>query len=240
MISRADILKLEALRQEAPPSEAKGLYDPLITLLTKKRSNKLSPVVKTALKMKPDRILDIGCGYGALAIFFAMHGMSVTGIDLKPDGLEACARLAETLGIQGVSMTQMDACAISPSGFDMAISTDFYEHLPYASQPEHLRSVWKALKPGGTYIVRAPHRANLRQQNREEHIGLPSFTALQRQASDAGFSVRFGIAHTALVSPVNYHIPLEQWFESRKWSDLSIYKGLQKCGLANVLAYLEK
>ena len=233
------ISQLRTFQGQASPIESKHLYENLITLLTHKQSNKMSPVVKSVLKNKPKRLLDIGYGYGALAIFFAMQGITVTGIDLKPDGMEACTKLAAALGISDVTMARMDACAISLSGFDMAISTDFYEHLLYESQPEHLRSVWNALTPGGIYIIRAPHRANIRQ-HRGEHIGLPSFKTLQQQASDAGFSVRFGIAHTSLVSPVTYHIPLERWFESRRWSALAIYKGLQKCGLANVLAYLEK
>jgi hypothetical protein len=135
--------------------------------------------------------------------------------------------------------TTMDACAISLSGFDMALSTDFFEHLPYESQPIHLRSVWQALTSGGSYIIRAPHRANIRQ-HKKGHIGLPSFGTLRQQAEDAGFSVRFSIAHTAVTSPVNYHEPLERLFESRKWSDLAIYKSLQKCGLANVIAHLKK
>ncbi len=231
--------RILALQENASSHEAKHLHGNLLTLLTKKRSHKLSPVVKSVLKTKPEKILDIGCGYGALAIFFAMQGITVTGIDLKPDGLEACTTLAATLGVSNVTVTRMDACAISLSGFDMALSTDFFEHLPPESQPIHLRSVFQALKPGGTYVIRAPHRSNIRQ-HREEHIGLPSFATIQQQAFDAGFTIRFGIAHSALLAPFTYHIALEQWLEARQWSPLAIYKGLQKCGLANIVAYLEK
>ena len=121
----------------------------------------------------------------------------------------------------------------------MAVSTDFFEHLPYESQPTHLHSAWQTLKPGGIYIIRAPHRANIRQQVKG-HIGLPSFGGLRQQAESAGFKVRFSIAHTPFTSLINYHEALERWFESRKWSALSIYKGLQKCGLANVTGHLYK
>ena len=233
------IQRLQQLQVEVPAEEARHLHGNLIALLKGKWSNKMAPVVKSALRKKPKRVLEIGCGYGALALFFAMQGIDVTGIDVKTKALEACGTLAELLKIRNIALVRMDACAISLSGFDMAISTDFYEHLPYESQPEHLRSVLKALNPGGVYIIRAPHRSDI-TQHRTEHIGLPSFYTLRQQAADAGFTVRFGIAHTALVSPVNYHIPLEQWLESRKWSKRAIYKGLQKCGLANIVAYLEK
>src|SRR3954469_18797850 len=34
------------------------------------------------------RVLDVGCGFGALSVFFAAQGASVTGIDLVPDRFE--------------------------------------------------------------------------------------------------------------------------------------------------------
>ena len=239
MIFNVEFSRLETLRQQAPPFEAKHLHDNLLTLLTKKRSNKLEPMVQAVLKNKPSRLLDIGCGYGALAIFFALNGISVAGIDLEEDRLNAGANLAAILGIQNVTLTKMNACEISLTGFDMALSTDFYEHIPYESQPVHLKAVFQALNSGGRYIIRSPHRSNIRQ-HRDGHIGLPSFSLLQKQAVNAGFSVQFGIAHTSLVSPFKYHIPVEQWIESRKWSELATYKALQKCGMANVLAHLTK
>jgi SAM-dependent methyltransferase len=239
MTGTSILQKISAFKENVPPHEAKHLHGNLLTLLTRGRSNKMSPVVRSVLKRKPQRLLDIGCGYGALAIFFAMQGIETVGIDLKRAALEAGGELATNLGIDNVTFNTMDACAISLSGFDMALSTDFFEHLPPEQQTAHLRSVWQALRPGGMYTIRAPHRANIRQ-HLEGHIGLPSFGSLRQQADEVGFSVRFGIAHTSLLSPFIYHIPLEQWLESRKWSELAIYKGLQKCGLANVIAHLQK
>lgn len=238
MVGQQRILQeVTRLKESASPDEA-GLYDDLTTLLTSGRSHKMAPVVASVLGRAPGRILDIGCGYGALAIYFALRGIETVGIDLKDEALKAGSRLAAELGLSNVTLTAMDACSISVTDFDLALSTDFFEHLTYQQQPLHLRSVWQALKPGGIYMIRAPHRANIRQ-HMVEHIGLPSFRTLRQQAMDAGFSVRFGIAHTSLISPVTYHMALEQWFESRNWSGLAIYKGLQKFGLANILAYLE-
>jgi SAM-dependent methyltransferase len=137
----------------------------------------------------------------------------------------------------------MDACAISLSGFSTLCSTDFFEHLSPADQSRHLDSAYKTLRPGGIYIIRTPHRANIRQQpasNHLDHVGLASYASLLRQAEDAGFQVRFGIAHFALVSPLNYHIPLEQWIEARVLRPFATYKALQKCGLANIVAHLRK
>jgi 2-polyprenyl-3-methyl-5-hydroxy-6-metoxy-1,4-benzoquinol methylase len=226
-------------RVNVDPAAAKRLHDVLITLLNRGRSNKLAPVVNAVLKRKPSRVLDIGCGRGALAIFLAVRGMAVTGIDLQQGDMDSGERLAARLGVGNVSFVRMDACAITLPGFDLALSTDFYEHLPAQSQSAHLASVFQALAPGGVYIIRAPHRRNIRQQG-PGHVGLPSYASLKRQAEEAGFFTRFSISHTAIAAPFAYHIPLERWLESRPWSNLAVYKGLQKCGLANVIAHLEK
>ena len=86
--------KVSRLKENAPSHEAKHLHSNLITLLTRERSNKMLPVVGSVLKRKPKRILDIGCGYGALNIFFAMLGIETVGIDLKSDSLAAGCKLA--------------------------------------------------------------------------------------------------------------------------------------------------
>ena len=231
--------RIKSLKEHAAPGAQKHLYGNLITLLSQGRSNKMFPVVKSVFRRKPSTILDVGCGYVALAIFFALHGMETVGIDLDCEALEAGTRLAETLGIRNVSFVAMDACEISLSGFDLALSTDFYEHLPYADQPHHLRSIYNALNPGGVYIIRAPHRSNIRQ-HREGHIGLPSFTGLRKQAAEAGFTVKFSIAHSGRFSAWSYHPALERWIENKSWEPKTIYKTLQKCGLANVIAELGK
>ena len=144
--------KIRHLGEKAPAHEATHLHSNLITLLTHGRSNKMAPVVKTVLSRKPGRILDIGCGYGAISIFFALQGMETVGIDLQEEHLQAGEALAKELGISTVSFEKMDACAISVNGFDVALSTDFFEHLPYESQSAHLHAVRKALNQGGALL----------------------------------------------------------------------------------------
>lgn len=46
-----------------------------------------------------DRVLDLGCGPGPLAIAFARMGMAVTGVDPEPDMLAAAALAARAAGV---------------------------------------------------------------------------------------------------------------------------------------------
>ena len=55
------------------------------------------------MKMKPPikslKVLDIGCGEGKDAVFFARNGYQVTAFDLSKDGIEKGKRLAEQCGV---------------------------------------------------------------------------------------------------------------------------------------------
>lgn len=230
---------LHSQKKEATPREAKYLFDNLITLLTGGRSNKMSPVVKLLFQKKPKRILDVGCGYGALAIFFALHGIEVLGIDLNSEEMESAENLAGKLGLGNVSFKQMDACDISVGGFDAAYSTDFYEHLPYESQLVHLQSVFTALNDDGMYIIRAPHLWNMRQQ-RTGHIGLPTFKTLAEKAHLAKFVPSFCIAHSTYSVPFAYQIYLENLLQKLHLQDETLYQTIKRLGMANILACLRK
>ena len=51
--------------------------------------------------LKPgDRVMDLGCGPGLLAIPFARMGMRVVGIDPEPDMLEAARTAASEAGVE--------------------------------------------------------------------------------------------------------------------------------------------
>ena len=216
------------------------MFDVLEQMLDRRFGNKLAPIVSGILKRSPQRVMDIGCGYGALSLYLATKKIDVIGIDLKEDALQVAQNLAQKAHLLNITFKKMYACAISLTEFDLAVSTDFFEHLPVDIQIQHLKSVHKALMPKGVYIIRSPHNLNVRQQNHPEHIGLPSFVSLRNQALEAGFKLCFNIAHTTILAPFSYQIFLEHWIASSGWSPQAKYKALQKFGMANVLACLQK
>jgi cyclopropane-fatty-acyl-phospholipid synthase len=104
---------------------------------------------------RPDlRVLDIGCGWGGLALTLARdHGARVTGITLSREQLtEARARaLAEGLEDR-VSFELMDYRSVSQQ-FDRIVSVGMFEHVGVGYYKTFLDTVARALTPNGVALL---------------------------------------------------------------------------------------
>lgn len=56
-------------------------------------------VMQVLPPVRPLRLLDLGCGEGKDAVFFARNGYDVTAVDVTASGLEKARRLAEGCGV---------------------------------------------------------------------------------------------------------------------------------------------
>lgn len=103
-----------------------------------------TPVLDLLAAQPGERVLDIGCGDGALTEKIAATGAVVTGVDSSED-LLAAARA------RGLDVRRMDAQHLSFQGeFDAAFSN---AALHWMKRPEDvLRGVRQALKPDGRFV----------------------------------------------------------------------------------------
>lgn len=108
------------------------------------------------LRLKPgDRMLDIGCGWGALAIHAARnYGAEVLGVTLSEAQVELANQRIRTLGLG-------DRCRVElldyrnvkePGGFDKIASIGMVEHVGESKLLEYFRYAWGLLKPGGVFM----------------------------------------------------------------------------------------
>jgi len=119
----------------------------------------LAAYVAIAGELGADRVLDVGCGTGCLAIELAGTGRTVVGVDPAAASLEV-ARTKD--GSDAVTWIHGDAAAIPAVGADLALMTGNVAQvfLTEADWTQVLAAVGAALRPRG-YLVfetRRPER----------------------------------------------------------------------------------
>jgi SAM-dependent methyltransferase len=105
-----------------------------------------------AIGVRPDdRVLDVGCGAGGLALDLATRcpDGSVLGVDLSSQMLEVAAKRAAARGITNVAFERADAQthAFAPASFDLAVSS--FGCMFFDDPVAAFTNINAALKPGG-------------------------------------------------------------------------------------------
>ncbi len=105
-------------------------------------------------------VIDLGCGPGRVAIPLARRGHRVVGVDAQPGYLARARAWAEREGLAlDLRLGDMAALALDRA-FDAAICA-FTSFGYFADRREDLRvleSAWRALRPGGRFLLETAHR----------------------------------------------------------------------------------
>jgi ubiquinone/menaquinone biosynthesis C-methylase UbiE len=122
------------------------------------------------------RLLDLGCGFGALSAYFATQGAQVTGIDPNESRLSVGRSVAAKYGLSmEFRRGRMQALDLPDRSFDLAVQNN---SLCYIVSPEERRAAlsetFRVLRPGGFLISRNPNRWNPLDQ----FTGLPMIQLL--------------------------------------------------------------
>jgi trans-aconitate methyltransferase len=103
------------------------------------------PVVELLAPRQGERILDLGCGDGALTLKLAAMGCDVVGVDSSAPQIEAARRL-------GLDAWVMSAEALNYElEFDAVFSNAALHWVKRAD--DAVAGVWRALKPGGRFVA---------------------------------------------------------------------------------------
>jgi cyclopropane-fatty-acyl-phospholipid synthase len=108
---------------------------------------------KLALR-EGERVLDIGCGWGAWAIHAASrHGARVTGITLSEPQAQVARERAAAAGVgDRVDFRVMDWRELRDEPFDAIASIGMVEHVGNRSIDAYAKSVASLLRPGGRLL----------------------------------------------------------------------------------------
>jgi cyclopropane-fatty-acyl-phospholipid synthase len=102
-----------------------------------------------------ERLLDIGCGWGALIRHAAReYGVHALGITLSQRQAELADERIRTEGLE-------DRCRVElrdyrelddPGGFDKLVSVGMFEHVAEEVLQGYFRQAWRLLRPGGAFL----------------------------------------------------------------------------------------
>lgn len=111
-----------------------------------------------AAKLLLDRpgleVLDIGCGWGGMALTLAKeYGAKVTGITLSQEQLQVARERARAAGLEGqVQFQLLDYRKLNRS-FDRIVSVGMFEHVGIGQYDTFFRTVRRVLKPDGVALI---------------------------------------------------------------------------------------
>lgn len=123
--------------------------------LEQAQRNKLDHICRK-LRLKPgERLLDIGCGWGALICWAAEHyGVTAHGITLSQNQYDHAQRVIKQRGLeQKVSVELRDYRDLQGEAeYDKLVSVGMFEHVGLKNLPTYFEIAQRLLKPGGLFL----------------------------------------------------------------------------------------
>jgi SAM-dependent methyltransferase len=128
--------------------------------LTDERTDaEVNAVVQLLELEQPVDILDLACGYGRHTNRLAVRGQRMTGVDLEPGFLELASKGAAELGVP-VNYQKGDMRSIGfENAFDVVLLLfTAFGYFADADNQAVLNNIYKALRPGGKFLMDIPNR----------------------------------------------------------------------------------
>ena len=182
------------------------------------------------LRLKPgERLLDIGCGWGALVVRAAQRfGAKVLGVTLSRNQVaEARRRIAEAGLEEQASVELRDYRELPETSFDKIVSIGMFEHVGRNQMRAYFEGAYRLLRSGGLFLN---HAIALQEPVDGKATGfmkafifpdgeLVRVSEALRHAENAGFEVR-DVENLR----EHYHRTLREWISRLEHSSAAAIK----------------
>ena len=172
--------------------------------LDQAQRNKLDHICRKLRLKAGERLLDIGCGWGALICWAAQqYGVSAHGITLSRQQHEYTRTKIRDLGLEKQVTVELRDYRDLPenAAFDKVSSIGMFEHVGLKNLPVYFRAVGRVLRPGGLFLN---HGITDNEEGRQNTVGmefikryvfpdgeLDSVSNVQRVMERTGFDITY-------------------------------------------------
>jgi cyclopropane-fatty-acyl-phospholipid synthase len=121
------------------------------------QARKLDLICRKLRIQEGDRLLDMGCGWGALLIHAAReYGARGLGVTLSERQAELARERIREAGLENrIRVEVRDYRTLGDDTFDRIASVGMFEHVGRDKAPEYFATVHRILRPGGSYLHHA-------------------------------------------------------------------------------------
>lgn len=146
-------------------SSAAVTYDPVIKNALPPNEDWNREAVIKAVKGKPSKILDLGCGTGSgtLMLKQAFPNAEVIGLDLSPQMLVMSEYKAQKAGLEIQWLHGLaESTDLNDDEFDLVTASLLFHETPTTISQAILKEIFRLLKPEGQVIIFDGHQKILR------------------------------------------------------------------------------
>lgn len=128
-------------------------YQPDLSIDEAQRA-KCEHIMRKLLLQPGQSVLDVGCGWGGLALYLAEHaGVTVTGLTLSREQLRVAQQRAQQRGLQDRVRFLLQDYREHQGQYDRIVSVGMFEHVGQAHYPCYFQQLRRLLHPHGTALL---------------------------------------------------------------------------------------